>query len=100
MKELTPRSVNKKTEVKETTELPLDLKTDEKGLLGEIIALKPGDDGRSKSTIYQKVLEAAEQGDIEPAKALKEFWITINEWEKTSKKQQKKVQDIKNILKE
>ena len=70
------------------------------GLVGEIKRLKKEDSDKSKSTIYQKVLEAAEQGDIEPAKALKEFWITINEWDKTSKKQRIKVQEIKNILKE
>ena len=60
------------------------------------------DQQKSKNELYEQVLEYAEEGELAPAKALKEYWQTIKAWKvkKQKKKQFAKVKTIKAFLQE
>jgi CRISPR-associated protein Cmr6 len=68
-------------------------------LVYEIQHFSEKDLERSKTPlIFDQVVALAEQGEKEPARALKEFWERNGAWKADSKKQKLKVAHIKNLL--
>lgn len=60
------------------------------------------DQERSKTALYEQVVQLAVQGELEPVKALREYWERTGNWnvKKKQKKQFDKVTKLKQLLEE
>jgi CRISPR-associated protein Cmr6 len=77
--------------------------SEEERLLYEIEQLKSDhheDREKSKSELYERVVAQAEQGNLEPARALRKYWEETGDWhvKKKKKKQHEKVQILLRLL--
>ncbi|WP_128893772.1 type III-B CRISPR module RAMP protein Cmr6 [Longirhabdus pacifica] len=84
--------------------LKLEKMTDAERLVYKIQQFKNMDQGKDESKspqIFKKVLELAEQGELEPAQELKAYWKEINQWDlpKKKKKQGKQLEKIERLKK-